>query len=248
MKFLVIGETCRDEFCYGKAKRLCPEAPVPVFVPEYTENNLGMAHNVYKNMLAIDEEIHNKTPFGNNIELFTNEARGHKTRYIDKQSNQMFLRVDTDTYSHCRDLPDNIEEYDAVVVSDYNKGFLRSGDLKEIANRAKLSFLDTKKTYNQDWARLFSFIKINEKEYKENGWKYMCDNLIVTKASKGCWYKDKDYPIKEPSDIRDVSGAGDTFLAAFSLSYALTQNIETSILLSQNCCQRVIKKKGVATI
>ena len=248
MKFLVIGETCSDRFCYGQAKRLCPEAPVPVFVPEYTENNSGMAHNVYKNMLAIDEEIHNKKPFGNNIELFTNEAKGHKTRYIDKQSNQMFLRVDTDAYSFRPNLPDNIEEYDAVVVSDYNKGFLRSRDLKEIASRAKLSFLDTKKKYNQDWANLFSFIKINEKEYNENGWKYMCNNLIVTKASKGCWYKDKDYPIKAPSDIRDVSGAGDTFLAAFALSYTLTQNIETSILLSQNCCQKVIKKKGVATI
>ena len=234
MKFLVIGETCSDRFCYGQAKRLCPEAPVPVFVPEYTENNSGMAHNVYKNMLAIDEEIHNKKPFGNNIELFTNEAKGHKTRYIDKQSNQMFLRVDTDTYSFRPNLPD--------------KGFLRSRDLKEIASRAKLSFLDTKKKYNQDWANLFSFIKINEKEYNENGWKYMCNNLIVTKASKGCWYKDKDYPIKAPSDIRDVSGAGDTFLAAFALSYTLTQNIETSILLSQNCCQKVIKKKGVATI
>ena len=76
----------------------------------------------------------------------------------------------------------------------------------------------------------------------------MCDNLIVTKASKGCWYNDKDYPIQNPSDIRDVSGAGDTFLAAFSLSYSLTKDIEASIILAQNCCQKVIKKKGVTTI
>lgn len=248
MKFLVIGETCSDRFYYGEAERLCPEAPVPVFVPEYSENNLGMAHNVYKNMLCIDKELHKGTPIGNNIQLLTNEPEGHKTRYIDKQSNQMFLRVDTDSYPYCYNLPDNIEQYDAVVVSDYNKGFIQSSILKQIGERAKLSFLDTKKKCNRDWANLFSFIKINEKEYNENGWKYMCDNLIVTRASKGCSYKDKEYPIEKPSDIRDVSGAGDTFLAAFSLSYTLTQNIETSILLAQNCCQKVIKKKGVATI
>lgn len=248
MRFLVIGETCSDRFCYGESKRLCPEAPAPVFVPEYGENNFGMAHNVYRNMLAIDKEIHKGTPIENKIELFTHETEGHKTRYIDKQSNQMFLRVDTDSYPFCYNLPDNIEEYDAVVVSDYNKGFITNKLLKEIGDRSKLSFLDTKKKFDRDWASLFSFIKINEKEYKENGWKYMCDNLIVTKASKGCWYNDKDYPIQNPSDIRDVSGAGDTFLAAFSLSYSLTKDIEASIILAQNCCQKVIKKKGVTTI
>ncbi len=72
-------------------------------------------------------------------------------------------------------------------------------------------------------------IKINEKEYLENGWKHLAQNVIVTKASKGCWYNYKDYPIKSPSEVRDVSGAGDTFLAALSYAYAATKNIETAI-------------------
>ena len=62
----------------------------------------------------------------------------------------------------------NIEEYDAVVVSDYNKGFLKDIDLQEIARRSRLSFLDTKKQFNIDWSDYFTFIKINEKEYLEN--------------------------------------------------------------------------------
>ena len=48
-----------------------------------------------------------------------------------------------------------------MVVSDYNKGFLRDRDLVEIAERSKLSFIDTKKDFNEDWARTFDFIKIN---------------------------------------------------------------------------------------
>ena len=248
MKFLVIGETCSDRFCYGKASRLCPEAPAPVFVPENGINNLGMATNVYRNIVAIDEDTNKDIPYKNQIDLFTNEAKGHKTRYVDTESNQMFLRVDTDTYPHCGELPDNIEEYDAVVVSDYDKGFLTENNLREIARRSQLSFLDTKKHFNIDWSDHFTFIKINEKEFLENGWKHRADNIIVTKASKGCWYNHRDYEINKPSDVRDVSGAGDTFLAALSYAYAATKNIETAIILAQDCCQKVIRKKGIATI
>ena len=248
MKFLVIGESCSDRFCYGKAERLCPEAPAPVFIPESGVNNLGMASNVYRNILAIDESTNKGIPYRNKVNLFTNETEGHKTRYIDIQSNQMFLRVDTDSYSHCGSLPDDIEEYDAVIVSDYNKGFLTDLNLREIAHRSKLSFLDTKKDFNIDWSDHFTFIKINEKEYEENGWKYSADNVVVTKAERGCWYRQQTFPLKNPSEVRDVSGAGDTFLAAFSYSYTLKRNIKAAIIFAQNCCQKVIKKKGVPTI
>ena len=248
MKFLVIGETCSDRFCYGKADRLCPEAPAPVFIPENGINNLGMATNVYSNLKAIDNEIHKDSPYSNEVDLLTHDPEGHKTRYIDIQSNQMFLRVDTDTYPRCDKLPSNLEEYDAVIVSDYDKGFLTASNLREIATRSSLSFLDTKKDFNVEWADFFTFIKINEKEYLENGWKHRAENIIVTKASKGCLYNYKDYPIGNPSDVRDVSGAGDTFLSAFAYSYTATKNVDTAIVFAQDCCQRVIKKKGVTTI
>ena len=48
--FLVIGEECTDEFVYGKAERLSPEAPVPVFIPEQlfpTEEWLGTWYKTY---------------------------------------------------------------------------------------------------------------------------------------------------------------------------------------------------------
>ena len=114
----------------------------------------------------------------------------------------------------------------------------------QIARRAKLSFLDTKKEFNVDWADCFTFIKINEKEYLENGWKHRAENVIVTKAERGCSYKDQDFELKNPSEIRDVSGAGDTFLAAFSYGFTSTQNIKTAIIFAQDCCQKVIRKRS----
>ena len=186
-------------------------------------------------------------PIDNQIDLFSNKVVGKKNRFMDAVSNQMFLRVDTDSYHACEKLPD-IESYDAVVVSDYDKGFLSDGDLQEIAERSLICFLDTKKRHNANWADLYDFIKINDKEARENGWDRSATNLIITKAGKGCSFGEKHFPIIEPAEVRDVAGAGDTFLAAFSYTFMLTKDIHSSILYAQDCCQTVISKKGVVTI
>ena len=53
MKILVIGDSCTDVFVYGTCKRLCPEAPIPVFNPSRTITNQGMAGNVVDNLRAL---------------------------------------------------------------------------------------------------------------------------------------------------------------------------------------------------
>jgi ADP-heptose synthase, bifunctional sugar kinase/adenylyltransferase len=35
LKVLVVGDTCSDVYLYGECKRMCPDAPVPVFVPTF---------------------------------------------------------------------------------------------------------------------------------------------------------------------------------------------------------------------
>ncbi len=70
-------------------------------------------------------------------------------------------------------------------------------------------------------------------------------HVVVLQQS---WYQDKDYPLQNPSEVRDVSGAGDTFLASFSYAYTATQEFKSSILFAQECCQDVVRKKGVTTI
>jgi len=52
MKVLVIEETCVDKFVYCDAKRLSPEAPVPVLNPIKSVDNPGMAGNTYENVKA----------------------------------------------------------------------------------------------------------------------------------------------------------------------------------------------------
>ncbi len=49
-------------------------------------------------------------------------------------------------------------------------------------------------------------------------------------------------------DVRDVAGAGDTFIAAFTAALIKTRHVETSIFFANECATHVIQKRGVVDI
>ena len=243
MKVLVIGDSCTDKFVYGVCDRICPEAPVPVFNPTYQKANGGMAKNVFNNLVSLAKNW--------DIDLITNEDEITKTRLVDIKTNQMLLRVDED--DSCKriknDVITKLGDYDAIIISDYNKGFLTESTIKFLVDRYPLSFIDSKKLFN-DWINDATFLKINEVEFnrnKKNLKKYK-GNLIVTLGEKGVKYKDTIIPPTRQAEVSDLSGAGDTFFAAFIFSYLTSKNIIESIAFAQKCALEVIEKKGVVVI
>ena len=243
MKVLVIGASCTDKFVYGVCDRICPEAPVPVFNPTYQKANGGMAKNVFNNLISLAKNW--------DIDLITNEDEITKTRLVDIKTNQMLLRVDED--DSCNRVKNNVitklGDYDAVVISDYNKGFLTESIIQYLIGKYPLSFIDSKKLFN-DWVNDVTFLKINEVEFnrnKKNLKKYK-GNLIVTLGEKGVKYKDTIIPPTRQAEVSDLSGAGDTFFAAFIFSYLTSKNIIESIAFAQKCALEVIEKKGVVVI
>jgi D-beta-D-heptose 7-phosphate kinase/D-beta-D-heptose 1-phosphate adenosyltransferase len=54
--------------------------------------------------------------------------------------------------------------------------------------------------------------------------------------------------IEAPQSTIDVSGAGDTFMAALAFKYMQTKNIEESIVFANQIASIVVSKKGVSTI
>ena len=238
---LVIGETCIDRFIYGTVNRISPEAPVPIFVPIETKENSGMSGNVVENLKALADV---------NITHITNENEITKSRFVDKKSNHMFLRVDEgDNYTLGNSDIKNIKfnEYDIVIVSDYNKGFISDNDLIEISKRAKLSIIDSKRKLTQEMIQYFHFIKLNKSEYNNNI-RLNHSGLIVTLGDEGAMLHDgKIVKQKNPQQTIDVSGAGDTFTAFFSLKYYETKNIEESILFANEMASIVVSKRGVTT-
>lgn len=256
MNVLVIGDSCQDVFVYGDIERISPEAPVPVFVPTHEEVNNGMAKNVSNNIESLEMTIH----------TITNDNGIVKKRYVDNRSGQMVLRVDEHDY--CTriktkilqgivnnkftyyGLGGNVKDIDAIIISDYCKGFLEESDIEHICKYNKNVFVDTKKKLGE-WIRDADFIKINELEYKKNhellsddGFK---EKLIVTLGSKGCRYNERDFSVEEVP-VKDVSGAGDTFIAGLVRGYLDTNNIESAIEFAQKCTTHVVQKHGVATV
>jgi D-beta-D-heptose 7-phosphate kinase/D-beta-D-heptose 1-phosphate adenosyltransferase len=259
MNVLVIGDSCEDVFIYGDIERISPEAPIPVFKPTHEESNGGMAKNVANNVEALDMHIH----------TVTNKNSIVKKRYVENRSGQMVLRVDE--HDSCERINNGLLEglvknkfkkppfgfdsqvedhYDAVIVSDYCKGFLEESDIQHICENNKNVFIDTKKKLGE-WVKDADFIKINELEYKKNhellSDKGFEDKLIVTLGSKGCRYNGKDFLVKEVP-VKDVSGAGDTFIAGLVKGYLDTNNIYEAIKFAQECTTKVVQKHGVATV
>ena len=247
MKLLVIGDSCVDKFIYGTCERICPEAPVPVFNPVKVKKNGGMAKNVQANIEAL----------GVDCDIITNGELITKTRYVDNKTNQMLIRVDEHDYVKTRidigDLKERIGNYDGVVVADYNKGFLSEQDLEEIVSMHKNVFFHTKKKFSWDYIDA-RFIQINQYEYQETYDEakdmedHIFDKLIVTYGDKGCYYKKKLYPPPRKVEARDLSGAGDTFMAAFAVSITEGKDVKQAIDFAQECASDVVEKRGVATI
>lgn len=245
MTITVIGELCRDVFNYGDASRMCPEAPVPVLVPTFSETNLGMAGNVVRNLESMDKNI--------KINFFHQTQMIYKTRYVDQKSNQMILRVDEgesniDPFVLTTEVNKILWKSDAVIISDYDKGFLNETIIHEITKVSKFVIIDSKKILNPIIAGSVTFIKLNESEFvKQNFHPAILDKTLITLGSRGVKYKDKIYPSPSPKETIDVSGAGDTFTAAFTLKYLETKNVGNSIEFANEMASIVVSKRGVAT-
>ena len=242
-KILVIGESCRDIFNYGTCKRLCPEAPAPIFNPQNTIENGGMALNVYNNVTSLSVEV--------DIQTNKNWADITKTRFIETSSNHMFMRVDVGDHTYALSDIKNIkyDEYHAIIISDYNKGYISEEQIQEISLNHNRVFLDTKKILGT-WCKDVHFIKINEQEYLKNKYfitENLLDKTIITLGPKGASFKNVVYPVAKV-EIRDVAGAGDSFIAGLVVKYIQDENIIDAIKFANSCATRVVQKRGVSIV
>ena len=232
---LLIGDSCTDRYNIGTVDRLSPEAPVPVMKIVDIYNLPGMAANVNLNLKNL----------GIDADFVTNNEQIIKTRYIDKRSGQHLIRVDDDVEvcQWSRKLPFPLHEYDVIIVSDYDKGFLTYDAIRYIVEMSTGPvFIDTKK---KDLAFFGNsdrvYIKINDLESRLAISRPT--NLIVTNGSDGAGYNDKIFPTKQV-EVTDVCGAGDTFLAALAAQFLFTKDIEKAILFANIAAGLTVQHRG----
>ena len=232
MKVLLIGDSCEDRYFYGDVKRLNPEAPVPILEYKRGVTSKGMVWNVRENLMSFRVETYTST----------HPEKIIKTRFIDEKSNQQILRSDEEPEIQplSFDFPSEWNNlYDALVISDYDKGFITQEKLFELSNWFQGPvFIDTKKTCIPGNA----FIKVNESEFKKIT-HFIPDNMIITKGGEGTEYQGKLYPA-EKVNVFDVVGAGDTFLAALTYGYLKYGRMEEAIPLANKAAAVAVSHRG----
>ena len=232
MKVLLIGDSCEDRYFYGDVKRLNPEAPVPILEYRRGVTSKGMVWNVRENLRSFGVEVYTSTHPEEII----------KTRYIDEKSNQQIMRYDEEPKIEplSFDFPTEWNNlYDALVISDYDKGFLTTEKIFELSSRfVGPVFIDSKKTLLPEDA----YIKINELEY-ERMTHSNYENLIITRGGKGAEYQGELYPA-EKVNVFDVVGAGDTFLAALTYGYMKYGRIDRAIPLANKAAAVAVSHRG----
>ena len=146
-RVLVVGDAMLDRYWFGDVERISPEAPVPVVRVRCTEERLGGAANVARNIVAVGAQARLLTVVGDDDAgrsivrlLEASDIHGHlhtdprlattvKVRVIGRQ--QQIVRVDFETAPEAEVLAAHLDEYtrllpecDVVLLSDYGKGGL----------------------------------------------------------------------------------------------------------------------------
>jgi D-beta-D-heptose 7-phosphate kinase/D-beta-D-heptose 1-phosphate adenosyltransferase len=230
-KILLFGDDCVDVYQYGTVDRISPEAPVPVFKFEYEERKPGMAGNVARNLEALGCRVN-----------YLHSQTSTKTRLVDIRSKQQIVRIDNDIKSTPIEFETAIPKlYDAIVISDYDKGTISYDIIKEAIATKIPVFVDTKKI---DLERLQgAWVKINELEHSKI--KSECTGLIVTRGGKGAEAVFHDFFVAAPAvEVVDVTGAGDTFLAALAYKYLDTRDIKLAMEFATTAASITVQHVG----
>lgn len=248
IRILLLGDKCTDVWIDGTCDRISPEAPVPVFKPSGERNNGGMASNVKSNITSLYPKA--------DVIFISNKEVIEKIRYVDKKSGYHLIRVDKEreiTPLSFLDVKHLLDDIDGIIISDYNKGFITQDLIQKISEYAKSKntpvFLDTKKKLGE-WSKKVTFVKINESEYRLNAnLESFCENLIITLGPDGSLWFNKGLVVPvEKINIKDVAGAGDTYLAAFAIAYILYKDVKIAMEKAGLASTIAVSSHGVVCV
>jgi D-beta-D-heptose 7-phosphate kinase/D-beta-D-heptose 1-phosphate adenosyltransferase len=293
-RILVIGDSFLDEYIDGEAHRLSQEAPVPVVLVSTPPSRvLGGAANTAANIKSLGGEVNLLTRVGHDLDgdYFTQlciELGVKLMAYYDKHKTskklrirargQQLLRLDyEDVSSTLWSLADEytktavaglIGAADAVVISDYAKGFITVTFLQEIVelcrHYGKLLIVDPKPK-NKLGYRNVSYITPNESEMlgMMPGWNNSTEaalafarenqcGVLLTKGADGITLisggEVKGNWPTQAKEVFDVTGAGDTVVAAFALALASGGTEEEAIVFANKAAGIAVAKHGTTAV
>ena len=284
IKVLLIGDFMIDHYIIGTSTRMSPEAPVPVVIPEKEYSIPGGAGNVAMNLKLMGSNVTCIGCVGNDVwgkkllSILKNEGiKTEGVELIDNHPTTLKQRIYSDGKQVARLDKEKIinwkpnsqikQNYDIVILSDYNKGVLNNlwfdiSNLDNVvvdpkkdsfnhyrgANIITPNLNELKKASDIDIKDDKSIVNACNQLIKENNFKY----IVAKKGDQGMTIVGVNNFVKhiEAHTVEnpDVTGAGDTVISAFSLSYAQTKDIEFSAKIANTAAAIVVGKPTTATV
>lgn len=291
-RLLIVGDVMLDRYWFGDVNRISPEAPVPIVRIGKKDERLGGAANVARNAATLgatvglmgiigddeagkivaallkDLHIHDHLSIDETIATIV------KLRVISRQ--QQLLRVDfeeepTEMVLHQKlsQFNDQIDQYDVVVFSDYNKGSLNNVAqmIATAKQRQKRVLVDPK---GSDYARYqgASILTPNRSELIQvvGAWKteeeltqkaqnlreeLHLEGLLLTRSEEGMTLYEQNKVTHIPTvarEVFDVSGAGDTVITTLAVMLASGASLLDAVHMANRAGGIVVGKFGTSTI
>ena len=163
-----------------------------------------------------------------------------------------------------------IPNHDAVIISDYKKGVISSELIREVLKNSKPSHIfvsvDPKVghfnlyknvsliTPNLAEASLASGIEIEDEKSLINAGRTLlktlsCEAVLITRGEQGMSLFEKEKVTHIPTvtrDVYDVTGAGDTVIAAFTIAHAAGASMKEAAVIANHAAGIVVGKVGTA--
>jgi len=295
LKIAVVGDIMLDDYLIGTVERVSPEAPVPVVLIKKEKFVLGGAGNVINNLSTLGVKTYCYGMVGDDIDgdkllrsmkkigveisgIIKSEERPTIVKRRILGGNQQLLRIDWEDSTNIDDLLEeailenirnNINNIDAIILSDYNKGVLTPRLSREIIKLAKqnnkIITVDPKPSNIKNYVGASSMTP-NKKEA------FLClknsenmdinevgtdirdmlklENLLITRSEEGVSLYDDNGVTNIPTfakEVFDVTGAGDTVISVYTLSKAAGASWEEAAKIANTAAGIVVGKIGTST-
>ncbi|WP_051919386.1 D-glycero-beta-D-manno-heptose-7-phosphate kinase [Basilea psittacipulmonis] len=208
VKILVIGDVMLDRYWFGSVDRISPEAPVPVVHIKKSDDCLGGAANVARNIKSLGAQVSlvgiiGQDDAGRKIQQLAVDEGIHAHFVVDEKlpttlklrilgGQQQLLRIDFEDKPHAdtlKQIQNNLErlldEHDVLVLSDYAKGVLNDVPalIAYAKSKHKLILVDPKGT---DYDRYIgaSLVTPNRSEMRQAVGAWADEATLTEKADR----------------------------------------------------------------
>ncbi|KUJ71350.1 bifunctional D-glycero-beta-D-manno-heptose-7-phosphate kinase/D-glycero-beta-D-manno-heptose 1-phosphate adenylyltransferase HldE [Thiomicrospira sp. WB1] len=291
-RILVVGDVMLDQYWAGSAKRISPEAPVPVVKVGEQTVRAGGAANVALNVAALGAQatlmgVVGQDDHGQQLEQVVSAAGvtpdwvysevGTICKLRVLSHHQQLIRMDFEepvppqaASELAAKVGRAVAGYDALVISDYAKGSLTDvAVMIEAANQAGVPVLIDPKGDDFSRYRSATLIKPNQSEFehivgpcpdtatllqKAESLRESLGTqaLLITRSEHGMALVEAEHAAttlqSKAQEVFDVTGAGDTVMAALATAYASGMTLPQSVRLANEAAGLVVKKVGTSTV